>query len=374
MSLTPKRFLRAAIIASAAMTLVILVWLHAMTDDVLESDLGSSPPPSLPPHHRHLSHYPDPRIPLPKRFRVVDIRPHGHRSERPNSGVLTNDQEDDFTCTTTKTTPAFMICLYKPLEDKYISASLLSSGVWEPYITKALQKALDRRPEATLIDVGANVGYYSLLAASMGHRVIAIEPQSKNVRRLVGGASSSHWGDNILVLANALSDTPLRNVSLSDNSENQGGIRVIDCGAARSPVPGGAMSEEDTPTRGQNCHIPTITLDDTARLVTTSTVILKLDIEGYECRALGVSSAFFSAFSVPYIFMEWRQMTERQHLAGTACSRERVHGLGTKLAAMGYVPHEVRSGIQLNPLRAGEWRVGDVYWREKSLDLLVPSL
>lgn len=96
--------------------------------------------------------------------------------------------------------------------------------------------------------------------------------------------------------------------------------------------------------------------------------------EGYECRALATASRFFAAINVPYVFMEWRQMRERQHIADSACKTEQIRTLGNFFSDRGYVPHEIRSGIQLNPYGAVNWIVGDIYWRNKHQDMLVPSL
>ena len=46
-------------------------------------------------------------------------------------------------------------------------------GIWEPNLTKWIAERLG--PGDTFVDVGANVGYYSLLAARMAARVVAIE-------------------------------------------------------------------------------------------------------------------------------------------------------------------------------------------------------
>ncbi|CAL1528253.1 unnamed protein product, partial [Lymnaea stagnalis] len=168
--------------------------------------------------------------------------------------------------------------------DKYISSSLLTSGIWEPYITQAFQTALERFPQATVIDVGANLGYYSLLASAMGHRVVALEPQTENLNRFVAGARADRWNDNIILLANALSDGH-RNVSLSRSDDNQGGIRALDRCDQLWP---------SSSSMGGQCTVPTLTLDDLLYVVTSKIVIIKLDIEGYECKALATASQFFS--------------------------------------------------------------------------------
>jgi FkbM family methyltransferase len=46
-------------------------------------------------------------------------------------------------------------------------------GIWEPYLSRWIQGRLS--PGDTFIDIGANVGYYSLLVAKLGGQVVAIE-------------------------------------------------------------------------------------------------------------------------------------------------------------------------------------------------------
>jgi hypothetical protein len=37
-------------------------------------------------------------------------------------------------------------------------------------------------PQGLVVETGANIGYFSLFAASMGHRVLAFEPMDFNLR------------------------------------------------------------------------------------------------------------------------------------------------------------------------------------------------
>jgi FkbM family methyltransferase len=64
--------------------------------------------------------------------------------------------------------------------DTSLTPHLIREGRWEPELTAFLMDNL--KPGLTFIDIGANCGFYSLLAAHMvGHtgRVVAIEPQEK---------------------------------------------------------------------------------------------------------------------------------------------------------------------------------------------------
>ena len=66
----------------------------------------------------------------------------------------------------------------------YISDNLESAGVWEEYIVAEVGDLLSRDPDLHLIDAGANIGVYSLYAAKLGRKVVAVEPFMDNVLRL----------------------------------------------------------------------------------------------------------------------------------------------------------------------------------------------
>jgi FkbM family methyltransferase len=58
-------------------------------------------------------------------------------------------------------------------------------GIWEPSLSEWMRRSL--KPGALVVDVGANIGYYSLLASNLvgpGGRVIAIEALPETMQRL----------------------------------------------------------------------------------------------------------------------------------------------------------------------------------------------
>ena len=63
-------------------------------------------------------------------------------------------------------------------------------------------------------------------------------------------------------------------------------------------------------------------------------------------------------------------MVSARHKINTKCSVKDIYALGLMFVEMDYTPHEVHSGIQLNPYRAHEWRVGDIYWRRHDMPAL----
>lgn len=65
---------------------------------------------------------------------------------------------------------------------KIVTRSLLEHGHWDPVISGLMRKALE--PGMTFVDAGANIGYFSILAAGLvgpEGRVVAIEPDPTNL-------------------------------------------------------------------------------------------------------------------------------------------------------------------------------------------------
>lgn len=71
--------------------------------------------------------------------------------------------------------------IYVDLQDQLVGAAI-AAGVYEPHVTAAIRRVL--RPGDTFVDLGVNVGYFSLLASSLVGRtgnVIGFEARPDNV-------------------------------------------------------------------------------------------------------------------------------------------------------------------------------------------------
>ena len=94
-----------------------------------------------------------------------------------------------------------------------VSESISSVGSWERGDTEKLMSLLPQDDEALLgekidgsarkrevfLDVGANVGWFSMVALNLGHEVIVFEPFESNVELIcasLGDTMSSSLGEN----------------------------------------------------------------------------------------------------------------------------------------------------------------------------------
>ena len=63
------------------------------------------------------------------------------------------------------------ICLYPSDNDVYVSKTIREEGAYEGDFVDFYVDKLRQNPDMSVIDVGANIGMYTLVAASMGRQV-----------------------------------------------------------------------------------------------------------------------------------------------------------------------------------------------------------
>jgi FkbM family methyltransferase len=126
----------------------------------------------------------------------------------------------------------------------------------------------------TIIDLGANVGYFTLFAATAfpGCRIISVEPFPKNLVAL-----------NAVVSSNALKKCSVLGVAVSDKT---GTVTFGTANAVAHPTDARIVHSEDVD--GENFFsCPSVSLDQlVADHVSGEITLLKMDIEGAEYRAL----------------------------------------------------------------------------------------
>ncbi len=117
-------------------------------------------------------------------------------------------------------------------DDEFISPSIRAEGIWEPAETRFFVATI--RPGDFVVDIGANVGYYTLIASRLvgDHgRVLAIEPDPANATVLFRNLAENDVR-NVRVFQGAASDH--NGVErLYRAGTNQGDHRTYDSGDGR---------------------------------------------------------------------------------------------------------------------------------------------
>ena len=120
--------------------------------------------------------------------------------------------------------------------DLHVSKAIKENGIWEPYETQLILQAL--KEGSTFIDVGANIGYYTIAASAIVGQlgqIIAFEPEPKNYEKLVSNISLNHQVNVLPVNAGLSNSTEDAQIFLSD--DNWGDHQIYDRGLARESVP-----------------------------------------------------------------------------------------------------------------------------------------
>ena len=211
-----------------------------------------------------------------------------HRCRLINYNRLT---EDNSQCVRLKVKYEPYICVYNSSkEDRFVSYRILTNGIWENDYVKIIVDRLNDDPELAFIDIGANIGQFALVAASLRRKVIAVEALKRHVLMIGRAVVMNRYQNRVNIVHDALSDT-YRNVTLATFSGNLGRTQVRDL-KFNATVPA-------------SDQVPTILMDDLVNLVDFRRAIMKIDIEGQEVPALSHSLQLFAKVDIPLIIMEW---------------------------------------------------------------------
>ncbi len=216
---------------------------------------------------------------------------------------------------------------------------------------KKFQSVLKDNPDLCVIDLGANLGQYSLVAAKMGHRVLAVEPYVPSLRRFHRAVQLGQLSSRIRVLQNAISDTR-GIVNMKANVDNQGDARVY--------------PESFEQCLGGSCQpAKSIHLNDIVPYVPGNVCVVKLDIQGHEHRAFTHAQKLLDTVRVPYIFMEWSILRE-YYVTAAHQSEDKtlVNQMVAMLTGRGYEVHSLVSGKRLD-IRYWHGWPEDVLWTRK---------
>jgi FkbM family methyltransferase len=227
------------------------------------------------------------------------------------------------------------ICTFDPHEDRMISAYVFDYGTWEPDLLNATGEVLLADPDLQFIDLGCNIGVFTLFAVKLGKTVIAVDPVKSCLNLLQRSLYLGKFRKKVVLLLNAISDVH-ESVELEIERINMGGTHV---------KPAGKTATDDS-------TVSTILLDDLLEVVTFRRAFLKMDIEGYELNALRGAARFFRAVDVRYILMEW--MLTRNSARGQA--------IIDWLVTNGYLPytHPDRTTL-LEPKKYALWP-DNIFW------------
>lgn len=171
-------------------------------------------------------------------------------------------------------TPVATVHGHRMRLDPLDSLGLSTYGTWEPFETRVLSGLV--QPGDVVVDVGANIGYYTLLFARWvgpTGQVIAFEPAPANVALLRDNIARNGYG-NVVVEPSAVSDRR-GEADLYLSRENLGDHRLgVEDHRLRSA--GGQVT----------VRVPLVRLDDYFREARQLPALVKIDVQGAEQQVL----------------------------------------------------------------------------------------
>ncbi len=161
--------------------------------------------------------------------------------------------------------------MYVPTDDNAIAPHLMLGDVWEANTTQVLRELLE--PGMTFIDVGANVGYFTLVgrrAVGAQGRVFAFEPDPRN-----------HWCLRNASDVNGFWDVQASRKALWREAGEMTLRRSAGSCGGHTLIHGGAENEADQ----EHITVETVTLDAYLQEAVGETLkvdVMKIDAEGAE--------------------------------------------------------------------------------------------
>ena len=264
-------------------------------------------------------------------------------------------------------TPTFRMDLDKGFSsDQFILHSMQVGQCYEAEVTQILTRAL--RPGDTAFDIGANVGYFTCLMATLvgpTGRVRAYEPGENNLPRLRVNIALNKF-DNVEVITAPVWSHETE-VTFWLNHDNTGGNGLWDPGKWHGNPKSRAAPAPRT--------LRTTTLDRTYLQVPR---VIKMDIEGAEYHAM-VGARGLLKHKPPFIIAEWNQFAFAQMETSGEELRDllRQHGYDLFLiATSGERPVRVKpdeslrlpEGMIINVLFSTEEAVTEIWGKPNELD------
>ena len=169
------------------------------------------------------------------------------------------------------------------LQHQYYFLDSLHGGNWEDYAGELFRKALS--PGANVLDLGANIGYYSLLAAKAGGTVQAFEPDPRNIHYLLRNVRCNKLSHRVRVVQKAVTDK-IGTVSFYPHES------LLESSLFQKLAPGEPMSVE--------CTTVDVSVDERVAVD-----LIKIDVEGAELNALrGMDRTIARASKTLKMFIE----------------------------------------------------------------------
>ena len=175
----------------------------------------------------------------------------------------------------TKTSPPFWISIHNKRFDPRRFVIFVEGLYYEGGITDLFHKILDKKVPGLVLDIGMNIGWFSLYSRAHGHDVAGFEPNPVMYLRICESMQLNHW----------MEDGSIKIFPYGLGNENE----TKDLVTGRNPGKSSFFAENILQSAQKKERVEVRTLDDIARQegwlnadFNKSIYLMKVDVEGYE--------------------------------------------------------------------------------------------
>lgn len=216
-------------------------------------------------------------------------------------------------------------------EDIYISKSVWATGVWDHYIRDVFAHVLGQIPPAEraaalVVDVGANIAYFSLTAAAFGFRTISFEPMRFNLERILSSIERNPGFAERMTVYNMAVSNAHGQLSFKATSNTNAGNFAAQAGGGT----GGTYGVD---------YVNSASLDE---IIDDDVLLMKIDVETFEPFVLDGARNLLCNHIVRHIVLEFDKQQSSAH--GGACQPD------VMLSWMDRLGYELRDVIVGSPV------------------------
>ncbi len=231
------------------------------------------------------------------------------------------------------------LCLYS--EGDTISNDVIVSRIWEESEVTRILKILIRYPHLDMIDIGANIGAFTMfIAGSLGRFTLAVDCYLPNIERIARAVQIENIQNRVVLVQNAIYFKSGENLKIAN--EDPSGIRL----------------SNDTYKKTKTGYFisKSIEFDDLLPILIkrgVKSALIKIDIETSESYMCQTGSKIFDQIDIQFIQMEWHHWRVNH--------QKRYQFIVDFFNQRHYIPTD----SNCKPLQVSQWLTdwpGNIFW------------
>ena len=225
-----------------------------------------------------------------------------------------------------------------------VSGDVTSSRIWEETDMTRLLRILIRNPQMDMIDIGANIGGYTMFTAgALGRFTLAVDCYLPNIERIARAVQIQRVQNRVVLVQNAIFESSGKSLTLT--MDDPSGIRLIN-GTYKA-------------SKASQFVVQSIRFDDLLPILLrrrVRTALMKIDIETSESYMCATGAKVFQQIDIPFVMMEWHSWRVNH--------QARYQSIVDFFTERDYLPTNERCQVIQTATWLTDWP-GNVFWIKK---------